>query len=137
MAHGLRQCEYVDLVRFDSPLFFANASYLEDKINERMLNRKNLKHIVLVSNGINDMDASGEEVLSLLIDNVRSAGVDISLSGVNESVMAVLERTHLIDRIGRDHVFPTMEKAICAVHSHTHNDAEEMSCPLTSVCRLA
>ncbi len=136
MAHGLRQCEYVDLIRFDGPLFFANASYLEDKINDRMLHRKNLKHIVLVANGINDMDASGEEVLSLLVDNVRSAGVDISLSGVNESVMAVLERTHLIDRIGRDHIYPTMEKAICAVHIYTHHDTEEV-CPLTTVCRIA
>lgn len=139
MTHGLKECEYVDLVRFDGPLFFANASYLEDKISERMLQRKNLKHIVLVANGINDMDASGEEVLSLLVDNVRSSGVDISLSGVNESVMAVLERTHLIDRIGRDHVYPTMEKAICSVHTHTHHDdnKEELSCPLTTVCRIA
>ncbi|MEE4358408.1 MAG: SulP family inorganic anion transporter [Desulfococcaceae bacterium] len=136
MAHGLHQCEFVDLIRFDGPLFFANASYLEDKINDRLQQRRNLKHIVLVANGINDMDASGEEVLSLLIDNVRSSGVDISLSGVNESVMAVLQRTHLIDKIGRDHIFPTMEKAICAVHVHSHDEAEE-NCPLTTVCRIA
>ncbi|QTA82927.1 STAS domain-containing protein [Desulfonema limicola] len=137
MTHGLKECEYIDLVRFDGPLFFANASYLEDKISERMLKRKKLKHIVIVANGINDMDASGEEVLSLLIDNVRSSGVDISLSGVNESVMAVLKRTHLIDKIGRDHVYPTMEKAICSVHTHTHHDTEEMACPLTTVCHIS
>ncbi len=136
MAHGLHQCEFVDLIRFDGPLFFANASYLEDKINDRLQQRRNLKHIVLVANGINDMDASGEEVLSLLIDNIRSSGVDISLSGVNESVMAVLQRTHLIDKIGRDHIFPTMEKAICAVHVHSHDETEE-NCPLTTVCRIA
>ena len=83
------------------------------------------------------MDASGEEVLSILVDTVRSGGVDISMSGVNESVMAVLERTHLINKIGRDHVYPTMEKAICAVHSHTHSGSQEISCPLTTVCRIA
>ena len=43
LSHGLQQCEYVDLVRFDGPLFFANASYLEDKINDRLMQRKNLK----------------------------------------------------------------------------------------------
>jgi anti-anti-sigma factor len=137
VAHGLQRCEYVDLVRFDGPLFFANASYLEDKINDRLQQHESLKHIIIVSNGINDMDASGEEILSILVDTVRSRGVDISLSGVNESVMAVLERTHLIDKIGRDHIYPTMEKAICAVHSHTHTGAEEPSCPLTTVCRIA
>jgi anti-anti-sigma factor len=137
VSHGLQRCEYVDLVRFDGPLFFANASYLEDKINDRLQQHESLKHIIIVSNGINDMDASGEEILSILVDTVRSRGVDISMSGVNESVMAVLERTHLIDKIGRDHIYPTMEKAICAVHSHTHTGAEELSCPLTTVCRIS
>lgn len=137
VSHGLKQCEYVDLVRFDGPLFFANASYLEDKINDRMMQQKKLKHIIIVANGINDMDASGEEILSILVDTVRSGGVDISMSGVNESVMAVLERTHLIDKIGRDHIYTTMEKAICAVHTHTHSGAAEISCPLTTVCRIS
>jgi len=76
-------------------------------------------------------------VLSLLVDNVRSAGVDISFSGVNEAVMSVLERTHLIEKIGREHVYPTMEKAICAVHEHAHKEGEEEHCPLTNVCYLA
>ena len=137
VAHGLKKCEYVDLVRFDGPLFFANASYLEDKINDRLMQQKKLKHIIIVANGINDMDASGEEILSILVDTVRSMGVDISLTGVNESVMAVLERTHLIDKIGRDHIYPTMEKAICAVHTHTHSGAGEILCPLTTVCRIS
>jgi MFS superfamily sulfate permease-like transporter len=137
LYHELDRCQYVDLVRFDGPLFFANASYLEDQISDRMMKMKNLKHIIIVANGINDMDASGEEVLSLLVDNVRSAGVDISMSGVNESVMEVMKRTHLIEKIGRDHIFPTMETALCEVHEHTHHEGQEEQCPLTSVCRIA
>ncbi len=135
--HDLAECRYVDLVRFDGPLFFANASFLEDKINERLRNKKDLRHIVIAANGISDMDASGEETLSLLIDRVRSAGVDISLSGVNEVVMTVLKRTHLLEKIGTDHIFPTMERAVCSVHGHAHVGGHEESCPLTSVCRLA
>ncbi|RJP93760.1 MAG: SulP family inorganic anion transporter [Desulfobacteraceae bacterium] len=137
MTHGLAQCEYIDLVRFEGPLFFANASYLEDKINERMMERKNLKHIVIVANAINDIDASGEEVLSLLIENVRSAGVQLSFSGVNESVMKVFQRTHLMAKIRPENIYPTMEKAICAVHAHAHQNGQESHCPLTTVCRIA
>jgi len=131
-THGLRECEYITMVRFDGPLFFANASYLEDKIMEVMRNRKTLKHIVLVSNGINDIDASGEEILSLLIDRVRSAGLDISMSGVNESVMNVLRRTHFPAKIGEDHIYATMEKAIGVIHRKTHDSSEEKSCPLVA-----
>ncbi len=135
--YQLKECAHIDLVRFDGPLFFANASYLEDQIADRMARKKGLKHIVIVADGISEMDASGEEVLSLLVDRVRAAGMDISLSGVNESVMAVLRRTHLLEKIGEDHVYPTREKAIYSIHEHTHQESGEGECPLTSVCRLA
>ncbi|MCF8069910.1 MAG: SulP family inorganic anion transporter [Desulfobacterales bacterium] len=134
--NDLMQCEYVDLIRFEGTLFFANASYLEDQINDRIKNNKNLKHIIIAANGINDMDASGEEALSLIIENVRSAGVNISFSGINESVMAVMQRTHLLEKIGENNIYPTMEKAICSTHSHAHQDGKEDQCPLTTVCRL-
>ncbi|MGB5423800.1 MAG: SulP family inorganic anion transporter [Desulfobacterales bacterium] len=135
-THGLRECEYVSMVRFDGPLFFANASYLEDKITEIMRTKKNLKHIIIVANGINDIDASGEETLSLLVDRIRSAGVDISMSGVNESVMKVFGRTHFPAKLGEDHLFPTMEKAITTVHQTAHVHGQEEACPLLTVVRL-
>jgi MFS superfamily sulfate permease-like transporter len=136
VTHGLKECERVALVRFDAPLFFANASFLEDQITERMQAKKGLKHIVIVANGINDIDASGEETLSLLVDRIRSAGMDVSLSGVNESVMKVLKRTHLDVKIGEDHIFPTMERAIEKVHPEAHRDIVEAECPLQTVCYL-
>jgi sulfate permease, SulP family len=136
VVHNLQECEYIDLIRFEGSLFFANASYLEDQINDRLMAKKKLKHIIIAANGINDMDASGEEMLSLVVDRVRSAGVDISLTNLNETVLRVLERTFLYEKIGRDHIFPSMERAICSVHSRAHMGAKEDSCPLTVVCEL-
>jgi SulP family sulfate permease len=135
-THGLLECKYLALVRFDGPLIFANATYLEEKVTERMRKHKELKHMVIVCNGINDIDASGEEALSLLIDRVRSAGVEISLSGVNEAVMKVFLRTHLLQKVGEDHIYTTMEKAIGANYEVTHREGDEDVCPLLQVCRL-
>ena len=137
VASGLEECRYIDVVRFDGPLFFANASYLEDQIRNRRRTKKGLKHIIISSSGINDIDASGEEALSLTVDRVRSAGIDISLSGVNRSVLNVLKRTHLIVKIGEDHIYPTVEEAISAVHEQTHRGGEEKNCPLNTVCQLS
>jgi len=136
VASGLRQCRYIDVVRFDGPLFFANASYLEDQIRNRRRSKKELKHIIISAGSINDIDSSGEEALSLTVDRVRSAGIDISLSSVNRSVMQVLRRTHLIVKIGEDHIYPTIENAINAVHEMTHRGGQEKDCPLTTVCRI-
>jgi MFS superfamily sulfate permease-like transporter len=122
VASGLEECRYIDVVRFDGPLFFANASYLEDQIRNRRRTKKELKHIIISSSGINDIDA---------------AGIDISLSGVNRSVMNVLNRTHLIVKIGEDHIYPTVEEAISAVHDQTHRGGEEKNCPLNTVCQLS
>ncbi|MCG6879295.1 MAG: SulP family inorganic anion transporter [Deltaproteobacteria bacterium] len=134
--HRLQECKYIAMLRFEGSLFFANSSYLEDQIAEIMLEKKSLKHIILVSNGINDIDASGEETLSLLVDRIRSAGLDISLSGINESVMKVLKRTHFLEKVGEDHVYPTMEKAIQSVHENSHEGGDEEICPLLTACHL-
>ena len=136
VVFGLQECKYMAVVRFDGPLFFANASYLEDQIAQRRRAKQDLRHILICSNGINDIDASGQESLSLTIDRVRSAGIDISFSGLKASVMRVLERTHLIVKIGEDHIYPTIEKALAAIHEKTHRGGEEEGCPLTSVIRL-
>ena len=125
------------LVRFDGPLFFANSSYPEDQIMERRQNMKDLRHILIVSDGINGMDASGEETLSSIVDRARAAGLDISFSGVNESVMKVLKRTFLLEKIGEDHIYPTLEHAIHSIHRQAHvDDVDAAACPLMDVCRL-
>jgi SulP family sulfate permease len=136
IAHGLKQCKYIALIRFDGPLFFANSSYLEDQIMERRQNMKDLRHILIVSDGINDMDASGEETLSSIVDRTRAAGLDISFSGINESVMKVLKRTFLLEKIGEGHIYPTLEHAIRSIHRKEHVDEVDEACPLMDVCRL-
>ena len=135
-THGLQECPYVTLVRFDGPLFFANASYLEDTITEIIRSKEGLNHILIAANGINDIDSSGEETLSLLVDRIRSSGIDISMSGVNESVMEVFGRTHFLAKIGEDHLFPTLEKAIVSIHESAHEHDPEANCPLLTACRL-
>jgi MFS superfamily sulfate permease-like transporter len=58
VASGLAECRYIDVVRFDGPLFFANASYLEDQIRNRRRTKKDLKHIIISAGSINDLDAA-------------------------------------------------------------------------------
>ena len=136
-VHGLMKCAHINLIRFEGPLFFANASFLEDEIDDRLVHQKELRHIIIAANGINDIDASGEETLALVVERLRSAGYGISFSGFNESVMAVLQRTHLLELIGPQNIYPTMEKAICAVHEEAHQNSTEKQCPLMTVCRIA
>jgi SulP family sulfate permease len=134
---GLRECMHVSMIRFDAPLFFANASFFEDLVNERINTLPELRHILLVADGINDMDASGEDVLALTVDNTRAAGIEFSVSGIKEKVLALMKRTHLYEKIGEENIFPTQTKAIKAIHGVSHEKSSEGQCPLLVPCPLA
>jgi MFS superfamily sulfate permease-like transporter len=134
--HHLRQCKHIAVVRFDGPLFFANASFLEGKIAERIESMPALRHILIVANGINELDASGEDTLSLLVDRVRSAGYKISFSGIKENVLEAMERTHLLAKIGAENVHPLAAAAVGAIHADAHRGSDESDCPLLTVCPL-
>jgi MFS superfamily sulfate permease-like transporter len=133
-VHELATCEHIQLIRFEGPLFFANASYLEDEINDRIQASSDLRHFIIACNGINDIDASGQEALALIIQRLRSAGYGVSLSGVNDAVYRVLARTHLLEEIGVHNIYPTMETALSSVHPQTHANTKEDQCPLLINC---
>ncbi len=130
---GLAQCRYIAVVRFPSPLFFANVGYLEETILERVSAMPDLRHILIVGNGINELDASGEELLSRLVAQMREAGHDVSFSGLNDSVLGTMRRTGLYDLIGEDHLFRNATMAVAAIHGPAHVHSEEKECPLQKV----
>ena len=134
---GLGECERVSMIRFDAPLFFANASFFEDLVNDRIKSLPNLRHILLVANGINDMDASGEDVLALTVDNVRAAGIELSISGIKENVLALMKRTHLYEKIGEENIYPTQAVAIEAIHKAAHEGFPVEQCDPLACCPLS
>lgn len=130
--HGLKECPHMAVVRFEGTLFFANATYLEDQVLHFQKQRPELKHIIIACGGINDIDASGEEALALLIDRVRAAGVEISLSGLNEKVISVFKHTHLYEKIGEENIYGNVQDAVEEIFIKTHERSSVYSCPLVS-----
>ena len=131
---NLEQCRHIAVIRFSRSLFFSNVNYLEEKILNVVSSMPELKHILIVANAINELDASGEETLSLLVTRLREAGYDISFSGFNDSILDVLRRTHLYDRIREDHLFRNVAFAIDSIYATAHQNSNEKDCPLMKVC---
>ncbi|UCD17626.1 MAG: STAS domain-containing protein, partial [Candidatus Zixiibacteriota bacterium] len=126
-------CRHIAVIRYNGSLFFANVNYMEELFLEQVANNPELKHILLVGNGINELDASGEEMLSLMVDRLREADIDISISGLNDQVQDVMRRTMLLDKIGEDHLYRNADRAIKAIHEAAHRDSPEEPCPLVKV----
>ena len=130
---GLAQCRYVAVIRFPTSLFFANVSQLEEKMLECVAGMPDLRHLLVVGNGISELDASGQELLFRLVRRLREAGYDLSFSGLIDSVLDAMHRTGLYDRIGEDHLFRNATLAIQAIHEKAHVDSQEGECPLQKV----
>jgi MFS superfamily sulfate permease-like transporter len=131
---NLEQCRHIAVIRFNRSLFFSNVNYLEEKILNVVSSMPELRHILIVANAINELDASGEETLSLLTTRMREAGYDISFSGFNDSILDVIRRTHLYEKIGEDHLFRNVAFAIEKIYESTHKNSNERDCPLVKVC---
>ncbi|CAK8714867.1 STAS domain-containing protein [Candidatus Electrothrix laxa] len=134
--YRLKGCRHISVVRFDGALFFANASYLDEQVAKFRSEHPQLRAILLDARGINDMDASGEEALAMIVERLRAAGLSFAMSSVKGQVMAVMKRTHLLDKIGMEHIYPDTKTAVAALTEEIHRDSDLPKdccpdCPLT------
>lgn len=107
--------EHVIPVRFDGQLYFANVAYFEDAMMEAVAAKPNAEYVLVVGNGINNLDASGEEVIKNLYQRLRDNGVTLVFSGLKKQVLDVMLRTGLFDRIGQQHIFANEDMALAAI----------------------
>jgi MFS superfamily sulfate permease-like transporter len=128
---GLQICKYVAVFRCNGSIFFGNADYLEKKILRVTETMPELKHILIVGNGINSMDASGSEMFSNLVGRLRHAGYDVSFSGLNDHLIETIKHTPLYGELGEDHMYPSVNVAMIKIHRKAHENSDENPCPLT------
>jgi len=114
-AHGLPSSDRVVVFRFDGNLYFANVPYFEDAILEAVAARPNATHLLIVADGINEIDASGEEVVRHLVERLREGGLQVTFSGLKRQVLQVMENTGLYQRIGEANIYRTEDMAIEAL----------------------
>jgi len=129
----LRTCPYIVVLRFDGPLFFANISYLEQAVLAKTRNRPQLRLIHFKCNGINEVDASGECALRLLVDRLHAAGYQVTFSGLKLQIMDIFRRSGLLEIIGTENIFPTLAQAMTDIWPRVHAPGLEKTCPLKTV----
>lgn len=94
--HQVRTCSQVMGLRIDESLYFANARYLEDRLNEAVAAHPELRHVVLQCSAINAIDASALESLEAIEARLVEAGIRLHLSEVKGPVMDRLCDTHFL-----------------------------------------
>jgi len=105
--------EDVLVFRFDAQLFYANASYFRDRLEQMMDNKGSaLKLIVLDAESINRVDSTGVEMLKERILFCQKKGIIFYLAGVKGPVRDDLFKSGILEIISLDHFFMRANQAV-------------------------
>ncbi|MEW5769151.1 MAG: SulP family inorganic anion transporter [Pseudomonadota bacterium] len=128
---NLPTSETIVAVRFDGSLYFANVPYFEDAILGAVSATPKAKYLLVVGDGINELDASGEEVISHLVHRLHDNGITLVFSGLKKQVLEVMQRTHLYEYIGEKNFFRTEDMALEDIYRRLQDTGYDASqCPL-------
>ena len=104
----------VAIVRLDGPLYFANANFLRDRLLALVASRADLRTVIVDASAVSELDGSADHSLHDVIDHLDDAGISFHLTTVRGPVRAVMKRSGLLDRVGRERIHPDIETALGA-----------------------
>ena len=100
---------------FAAPLWYANAEHFRRELEAAVdAARPAPELVVLDTIGMSDLDYTGARTLDRVLDRLDSDGIGFAVARAGEHVRTALQRSGLIERIGADRLFPSVDAAVCA-----------------------
>ncbi len=107
----IKRCPQLKIIRIDMSVYFGSINYVQKQI-QHIAYHENIKHILIVSSGINFIDLSGSEILAAENEQLKLHGGGIYFVGLKSSVFQSALKTGFVEMIGEDHFFGSKTKAI-------------------------
>ena len=103
----------VVVYRLDDQLMFANARYVKGRILEAIAGAPTpTHHVVFDAEGVGGIDASGAQALDQLLDALDRERITFVVARLKGPVRQQFDDNLLTDRLGEDHFFPTVTRAV-------------------------
>ena len=103
-------------LRVDASLYFPNARFIEDYINQMVADNPAVRHLILECPAVNTIDASALESLEAINHRLKDGGIALHLSEVKGPVMDRLKRSHFLEELtGKVHL--THYDAVSSINS--------------------
>ncbi|MCB1406558.1 MAG: STAS domain-containing protein, partial [Rhodobacteraceae bacterium] len=97
LRHKVETDDTILTLRVDESLYFVNARFLEDLIQNRTAAGSPVKHVVLMCSAVNEIDYSALESLEAINLRLGDLGIGLHLSEVKGPVMDRLRKSHFLD----------------------------------------
>lgn len=96
-----------------APLTFINADYIRGRLDAALAETKDTRLVVIEAAGITLIDYTGAQSLIEAIESLRQRGIDVALARLEAArAIAAAQRSGLVDALGADHVFHSVEEAV-------------------------
>ena len=104
------------VLRLESPLFYANAVQVRDRVKYLVGVSNPLPRAVVLEAGATvDLDITSAEALEQLVTQLRAADIDFALADIRQPMIRQLQRTGLLKVVREDKVFRTVDEAVVAL----------------------
>jgi len=101
----------IAVYRIDGPVFFGAA----ERFATFLRDEPEVKHLILRMRFVPIMDTTGLVALEDIYRDLKRHNCHLILTGLQPEVEQLLDRTGLLDQIGRDNCYATTDLAVCAL----------------------
>ena len=86
-------------LRFDASLYFPNARYIEEVVNDEVSAHPQTRHVILVCSSVNTIDASALDSLVAINQRLKEGGVILHFSELKGPVLDSLKNSDLMSQL--------------------------------------
>jgi sulfate permease, SulP family len=104
--------------RYDAPLFFANAENFLARVRESVV-AYDPEWVLLNAEAIGEVDLTGADALETLRAELAEKGIVLALARLKQDPRDILQPSGVLERIGAEHIFPTLPTALEAFRAAT------------------
>ncbi|XP_058182415.1 sulfate transporter 4.1, chloroplastic-like isoform X2 [Rhododendron vialii] len=127
------------IVRIDSPIYFANTSYIKDRLREFELEVDNstkrgpdverVYFVIIEMAPVTYIDSSAAQALKDLHQEYKSRDIQTAIANPNREVLLTLARSGMVELIGKEWFFVRVHDAVqvCLQHVQSLNETPKAS----------
>jgi SulP family sulfate permease len=88
------------ILRVDASLYFANMGFLEDQLRKSLVERSEVKWVIIDLSGVNDIDAVAIDALEEVIESYHEKGIQFLLAGMKGPVRDLVAKAGWEEKYG-------------------------------------
>jgi len=102
----------LEILRLNGPLFFANALRFRNEVRSLLARSNPLKAILINLHANFGIDLSSTDMLLGLVADAKKTNTEILFAELQDPVRQMFRRCGLLDRVGGDRLFPTVDDGV-------------------------